>query len=156
MRSRRTVLFYAWVLACTSVLMSILASAQTEDPFSIRVESNLVLIHTEVYGQKNMYTATDAYRECRIADQQRFNNLPFSVPSAASDCLRDFVIHGLGAKDFHVFEDGVEQKIDSVRYEQEALFTARDNFGLHAEWSHTPQAKWSTIDLGTLWEPAPL
>jgi len=39
------------------------------------------------------------------------------------------VIHGLGAKDFHVFEDGVEQKIDSVRYELEPLSSIRDNLG---------------------------
>jgi hypothetical protein len=66
------------------------------------------------------------------------------------------VIHGLGAKDFHVLEDGVEQKIDSVRYELDPLFTPRDNLGEHIEWSRTPQAKWSTIAQKIPWEPAPL
>jgi len=156
MRLRRSLLVYGWVLVCTSALMSIPSAAQSQDPFSIRVESNLVLVHTEVYDQSEMYTFTLAERECRNADAQRFDSLPFSVPFVASDCFHDIVIHGLGAKDFHVFEDGVEQRIESVQYEQEALFTARDNLGFHCEWSHTPQAKWSTVDLGIPWQPAPL
>jgi hypothetical protein len=156
MSSRWRILVYCWVLVCTSVLMSIPADAQSEDPFSIRVDSNLVLIHTEVYDQKEMYNVTEAYKQCRIADWQRFNSLPFSVPFTASDCYYHDVIHGLGAKDFHVLEDGVEQKIDSVRYEHESLFSARDNLGSHGEWSQTPRAKWSTIDLGSEWQPIPL
>ncbi|HEV2469838.1 MAG TPA: hypothetical protein VGS78_11630 [Candidatus Sulfotelmatobacter sp.] len=103
-----------------------------------------------------MYTATEAYKECRIGDWQRFESQPFSVPFVASDCFHQEVIHGLVAKDFHVFEDGVEQRIDSVRYEREALFSARDSLGFHGEWSRTPQAKWRTIDLGTKWWPVPL
>lgn len=135
--------------------MSIPADSQTEDPFSIRVESNLVVLHTEVYDSKVMDTVTEAEHKCRIDDAQRFYSQPLSVPFTASDCFQNIVIHGLAAKDFHVFQDGVEQRIDSVRYEREALFDARDNLGNHTEWSHTPQAKWSTIDLGIPWYPAP-
>ena len=156
MRSRWRLLVFSLGLVCTSVLMSISAGAQSDDPFSIRVESNLVLIHTEVYDQNEMYTLTQADRECRHADAQRFDSQPFSEPFTPSDCFHDMVIHDLGAKDFHVFEDGVEQKIDSVRYEREALFAVRDSLGFHGEWSHTPQAKWSTVDLGNEWKPAPL
>jgi hypothetical protein len=154
--SRWKLLVYFGGVICTSVLIPITAGAQTDDPFSIRVESNLVLIHTEVYDQKEMYTANQAYKECRIADAQRFDRQAFSVPFTASDCYHDMVIHGLGAKDFHVFEDGVEQKIDSVRYELEPLSSIRDNLGFHGEWSRTPQAKWSTIDLKIPWQPIPL
>ncbi len=139
-----------------SLLIPFRVAAQSEDPFSIRVESNLVLIHTEVYDRKELYTVTETEKECRIADWQRLDSQPFSVPFTASDCYQHRVIHGLTAKDFHVFEDGVEQRIDSVQYELEPLFSARDNRGLHVEWSHTPQAKWSTIDLGTQWGAAPL
>jgi hypothetical protein len=156
MRSRWNLLVYSLGLVSTSVLMSIPAGAQAEDPFSIRVESNLVVIHTEVYDSKVMDTVTDAYRKCRNADAQRFYSQPFSVPFTASDCYHYEVIHGLDAKNFHVFEDGVERRIDSVQYEREALFSGRDSLGNHIEWSHTPQAKWSTIDLGIPWEPAPL
>ena len=156
MRSRWRLLVYFWGLVCTSVLTSLPADAQGDDPFSIRVESKLVLIHTEVYDQKEMYAVTEAYKECRIADWQRFDRQPLSVPFTASDCYHHEVIHGLGAKDFHIFEDGVEQRIDSVRYELESRFSARDNLGSHGEWSHTPQAKWSTVDLGTRWAPYPL
>jgi hypothetical protein len=102
-----------------------------------------------------MDAVTQTDRECRIANAQRFDSQPFSDPFTASDCYYDIVIHGLGAKDFHVLEDGVEQKIDSVQYEREVLFSARDNLGFHGEWSHTPQANWSTVDLGIPWYPAP-
>jgi hypothetical protein len=102
MRRRWRLLVYVWVLVCVSVLMSIPAHAQTEDPFSIRVESNLVLIHTEVYDSREMYDTTQAYEECRIADLQRFVSQPLSVPFTASDCFHYQVIDGLGGKDFHV------------------------------------------------------
>jgi hypothetical protein len=142
-------------LIYTSCLAST-ACGQNDDPFSIRVQSNLVLIHVEVFDQKKMDAATEVYKQCRIADWQRFDSLPFSVPFSASDCYHDIVIHDLHAKDFHVFQDGVEQRIDSVRLELEPRFSARDLLGFHGEWSQTPQAKWSTIDMGTSWEPIPL
>jgi hypothetical protein len=80
---------------------------------------------------------------------------PFSKPFTPKDCYHDIVIHGLGASDFHVFEDGVEEKVESVQYEPEAMIDARDNRGFHGEWSHTPRGKWSTIDLGMQWLAAP-
>ncbi len=156
MRSRWRLLVFSCGLFCTSVLISLSAGAQSEDPFSIRVESNLVLIHTEVYDNRQMNGFNRAYMECRTANAQRLHSQPFSVPFAPSDCNHDMVIHGLGAKDFHVLEDGVEQKIESVQYELETLFSPRDNLGFHGEWSRTPQAKWSTVDLGIQWLPNPL
>jgi hypothetical protein len=127
--------------------------AQTEDPFSIRVESDLVLVHAEVYNDHSLNSPT--FRQCRIASAKTFDNLPFSEQFIPSDCYHDVVIHDLGVNDFHVFEDGIEQKLESVQYEPEALISARDNHGFHAEWSHTPRGKWSTIDLGTQWLVAP-
>ena len=85
-----------------------------------------------------------------------FRSLPLSQPFTPPDCYRFMVVHDLGAGDFHVLEDGVEQKIESVRHEREPLFTIRNNHGIHLEWSHTPRATWSSIDLGTGWIPAPL
>lgn len=45
-------LFFRLVNA--SVLLSVLFEAQNDDPFSIRVESNLVLIHAEVSVQARL------------------------------------------------------------------------------------------------------
>jgi len=137
---------------------SLPAAAQSDDPFSIRVESNLVLVHTEVY--KDQWTMTksnnaQSLKQCRYADQKTFYNKPYSEPFTPQDCYYNLVIHDLGANDFHLFEDGVEQKIESVIYEQEALISIRDNLRFHGEWSHTPRGKWSTTDLGQQWIPAP-
>jgi hypothetical protein len=133
--------------------MSVPARAQTGDPFSIRVESNLVLVHTEVYNAHS--TNTPAFRQCRTENGSIFDSLPFSKPFTPKDCYDDIVIHGLGATDFHVFEDDAEQKIESVEYELDAMMDPRDNHGFHGEWSHTPRGQWSTIDLGTRWLAAP-
>jgi hypothetical protein len=140
------------LVASTFVWMCLPAQAQNNDPFSIRVESNLVLVNTQVY---NWHSAnTPAYRQCRSANTSTFDNLPFSEPFTPKECYRDIVLHGLGVNDFHLFEDGVEQEIQSVGYEREPLVSVRDNLRFHGEWSHTPRGKWSTMDLGTGWGPA--
>jgi len=138
--------------------LSIPVGAQNNDPFSIRVESNLVLIHAQVYDNKQdpWQNRSPDFLHCRIESMNVFRSLPSSQPFAPPDCYRFMVMHDLGAGDFHVLEDDVEQKIESVRYEPEPLFTIRDNLGIHLEWSHTPRAKWSSVDLGTEWIPAPL
>jgi hypothetical protein len=51
----------------------------------------------------------------------------------------------LTAKDFHIFVDGVEQRIQSVTSESKEL-RVRDNLGVHSEFSQTPVGKWSTTD----------
>jgi hypothetical protein len=152
MNTRSKFLVFCLLLLSSFLCVSLPASAQT-DPFSIRVESNLVLIHTEVYNTHS--TNTPAFRQCRTDNGNIFDGLPFSKPFTPKDCYYDIVIHGLEASDFHVFEDGVEQKIESVEYELEAVMDSRDNLGFHGEWSHTPRGKWRTIDLGTQWLAAP-
>jgi hypothetical protein len=57
------------------------------------------------------------------------------------------MIRDLKSSDFHVWEDGVEQKVSSIRTDHRAILTARDNFGLHEEWSQTPRGKWSSPDV---------
>ena len=148
------------LLTCTFFCLP--ANAQTDDPFSIRVQSNLVLVHTEVYGEQSINKGFAlAYTQCRTADGVAFASLPFFTPFTPSDCFYDIVVHGLGVSDFHLFEDGIEQKIESVRYEREPIVSVRDNsvrdnLRFHVEWSYTPRGKWSTIDLGTTeWGPAP-
>ena len=145
-------------LVGASLLLSIPVGAQTNDPFSIRVESNLVLIHAQVYDKKQdpWQNHSQDFLHCRIESMNVFRSLPLSQPFTPPDCYRFMVVHDLGAGDFHVLEDGVEQKIESVLYEREPLFTIRDNRGIHLEWSHTPRAKWSSIDLGAGWIPVPL
>jgi hypothetical protein len=130
------------------VLLSVSAPfvlSQTEDPFSIRVESNLVLVHAEVYDKDRMHEYTNAFTRCRTANNIMFYQLSPSEPYFPKSCI-EFAVKGLGANDFHVFEDGMEQKIESVRMERTTHQTARDSIGFNNEWSYTPRGKWSTVD----------
>jgi hypothetical protein len=154
MRTQRSTCIWAMLVAVALLWVCVPAKAQTDDPFSIRVESNLVLVRAQVF-RKNWIRETTAptYAQCRISDGAAFHSLAFSEPFTPKDCYFDIVVHTLGIGDFHIFEDNVEQRIENVKYEPEALISARDNLGFHGEWSHTPQGKWSTIDVNTGWIP---
>ena len=62
----------------------------------------------------------------------------------------------LRADKFHLFEDGKEQKIQSVTF-REQLYCAlsHDNVSEHDEYSDTPQGKWICPDLGAGWSLPP-
>ena len=53
----------------------------------------------------------------------------------------------LKPNDFHLFEDGWEQKIQSVAVERSHIWEVSDNLSRHVEYSNTPRGKWSTADL---------
>lgn len=123
--------------------------AQAHDPYAIRVESNLVQVHVEVAHKKEMHNPPPSARFCGSAVLQQFHSLPLTEPYLPADCS-DWMLHDLSAADFHVFEDGSEQKIQSAIVEPVSVITARDNMGWHDEWSHTPKGKWSTRYAATL------
>jgi len=129
--------------------------AQIRDEFSIHVESNLILIHAEVFDEQLDRGASTYYRECSSANANMFYKLLPSEPFLPKDCFSDVVIHGLTINDFHVFEDEIEQRIESVKVEWQAHTTARDNFGAHSEWSYAPSGKWSSVDTKDVWGPGP-
>lgn len=122
------------------------ATAQVEDPFAIRVESNLVLVNAEVYDKRHMHEYTPADRECSEENARKISELPPSEPFLERNCVRGTGINGLSPSDFHLFEDGIEQKIEQIKAKRGESIMARDNLGVHREWSHTPGGKWSTID----------
>jgi hypothetical protein len=130
-----------------------LAISQTEDPLSIRVESNLVLVNTEVYYQERMHQLTNDLMRCKRANTILFYQLRASEPFFPKSCY-EMVIQGLRASDFHIFEDGIEQKIERVKLDHWPVNTVRDNLGVHAEWSHTARGKWSNVDYKQPMEPA--
>jgi hypothetical protein len=144
--TRRSRLLLVPALAATILYVAApFACAQTEDPFAIRVESNLVLVHTQVYDQGRMHDISTDDLECNEANDIVFRQLRPSEPFLPKECLAA-AIHGLAAKDFRVFEDGIEQKIESVKVEPMAGIAVRDNFGVHGERSRTPRSKWSSTD----------
>jgi hypothetical protein len=123
--------------------------AQTDDPFSIRVESNLVVVQVSVYDKGRMHQETSALRQCWAANDLTFNRVRPSEPYLPKACY-EFGIKGLGIGDFHVFEDGIERKIESASFVPWPIAGARDDLGFHNEWSYTPRGKWSSADLKSL------
>lgn len=120
--------------------------AQSNDPFSIHVESNLVQVHVEVVSKSATGGTTSRSQQCGGALQDEFHSLLPSQPYLPGDC-RDWMIDDLHAADFHVFEDGTEQAIQSVVTQTVTEMTARDSMGMHYEWSHTPRGKWRSTDV---------
>lgn len=129
-------------------LCPILLSAQTDDPFSVRVESNLVVIRAEVVYKRFVNGQPPGpYANCVQAEDDEFHAIAKvpSKPYFPRDCS-SWLVRNLSNDDFRIFEDGVEQKIQSVKVETRTNVTSRDNLGWHEDWSHTPKGKWSSAD----------
>jgi hypothetical protein len=136
-------------MALASALMG---SAQTDNSFAIRVETNEVLVPTIVYQKEKMSHVNDVEQRCSDLNARNFWSLSLSEAYLPDDCDQG-MIRGLGTQDFHVFEDGAEQKIDKVSIESRPIIIARDNYGNHNEWSWTARGKWSSPDLGARFGP---
>lgn len=68
------------------------------------------------------------------------------VPVEVSDWRIFGTIQGLTARDFRLFEDGKEQKIQQVAVERSYNRAFFDNFGVkELEWAWTPGQKWATV-----------
>jgi hypothetical protein len=113
--------------------------AQSEGPSAIRVETREVVVPVFVVDKSDVHPVgepwhigTTYYREW------------------------DKEITGLEAKDFHVFEDGVEQPIQNITVEMPRVWNVSDNVSRHIESSCTPKGVWISPDLSpnlgsTLW-----
>jgi len=55
-------------------------------------------------------------------------------------------VQGLTAKDFHLFEDGQEQAVQSVKREPPAFQVVRDNLGKHPETIGSGGGRWGYPD----------
>jgi hypothetical protein len=110
------------------------------------VKSNLVSVPVFVFnGKAEIAHLTPHQRQCLGATADAFSALLPSEPYQPTDCgIAE--IHGLAARDFRLFEDGVEQKIQAVLPEGWQA-PVRDNFTWHAATSDTPSGIWSTTDL---------
>jgi hypothetical protein len=112
------------------------ASAGTVMPALVRIPA--LVFDKHQMGQE----LSDQEKHCVVTDLESLRNLGHEEPYFPKDCDQS-IIHGLTAKDFHIFEDGVEQKILSVSAESWAM-TVRDNYRMHSEFSLTPAGRWST------------
>jgi hypothetical protein len=125
------------------------ASTQTAAPQArLTVQSNLVLVPVFVYDPARMAQAPKEEMPCAREMVVTFFKLAPTEPYLPKDC--DVTeVQGLTAKDFRLFEDGAEQKIES--FEVAAWRTVvRDNLGWHIQASDTPRGIWSLNELSRL------
>jgi hypothetical protein len=101
-----------------------IAAAQIAFPNAIRVEAPEVVVTVVVLDRSHF--RMDAYHTFEELDEE---------------------ITDLAASDFHVFQDGVEQRIQSVSMEQPRVWDVQDNISHHLEESFTPRGIWSSPDL---------
>ncbi len=115
----RVALLSLVLLLCTALA----PAAVAQDP--IRVQSDEVLVPTvvfdkELYAQLNKMKPhhRDFYGHIVAKNEKQWDAI---------------VVRNLTRKDFHLFEDGQEQKIQTVRLEPPAFRIVQDNFGRHPE-----------------------
>jgi hypothetical protein len=119
------------ILSFVSLIIFVFAPiAVPQDP--IRVETHQVLVPASV-GDKNRIARLD----------QKSSNI--SLPEYRRR-VNDVYIRDLTAHDFHLFEDGVEQRIQNVTSEQPLGGDVRDSAGIHAERIGEGGGRWSSPD----------
>src|SRR5438034_960112 len=92
------------------------ASAQEGDQFSIRVESNEVVVPVYVTYKHLETKVTESESNCSDANDDKFYQLKLNEPYFPSDC-NESEVRGLNRNDFQLSEDGSPQTIQRVRYE---------------------------------------
>jgi hypothetical protein len=149
----KTVILAAGLQAGALATVVPAAFGQTEDSYSIRVETNLVLVPTLVFQKARVRYLTEAEVNCSETNAKTFARLQPSEPYLPTDC-DGAAVHGLTMNNFQVFEDGAEQKVETVTLETIANATVRDDHGKHREWSLTPRGKWSSSELSGMFTPS--
>ncbi len=146
----KTLIIGALLCASGFCTVASFSFAQTADNYSIRVESNQVVVPTYIYDKDRMIEpSTMKETRCGLANMKKFDKLLPSEAYIPANCDESQVL-GLAAKDFHIFDDGREQRIQNVTVERLHDITVRDNMSWHNEFSDTPIGKWSASDLPPL------
>jgi hypothetical protein len=107
----------------------------------------MVIVPTFVFDKGGMGHASRGEQQCIKADTAAFKKLSPSQPYLPTDCYRAN-INNLTASNFHLFEDGVEQKIQAAPLERWNIVVRDNATSWHLEDSDTPASRWSTPDLG--------
>jgi hypothetical protein len=118
------------ILAPLLYLAAASSPVRAQDP--IRVESNQVLVPVVVLNDK-LYTRL---KRAQLEGHQR-----------SAQLLDSLAIRGLSVKDFHLFEDGQQQTIQSVAPEAPGFAMVTDNFGKHPETIGLGGGRWSYPDV---------
>jgi hypothetical protein len=118
-----------------SLLVPIVLCARQEP---IRVESNQVLVPTVVFDQV-------LYAQLNKMQPHHRDSYGHIVVKNAK-LWEQITVKNLTVKDFHLFEDGEEQRIQSVRLEPPAFRVVEDNLGKHPETVGTGGGIWGYPD----------
>lgn len=128
------IVLFSLVLLCVSAEPLPLSAAQ--DP--IRVQSHEVLVPTVVFD-KVIYAQLNKMKPHR---RDSYGHLV-----AKNEKLWDSIaVKDLTEKDFHLFEDGVEQKIQRAKLEPPAFRVVEDNLGKHPEIVGSGGGLWAYPD----------
>lgn len=112
-----------WLLAIAACVWPRSAGGQEAGPAPIRVESHDVYVPVLVFDQR------------RIDQLQKMNPAAYAKAVAANTLDFDsVVVRQLSARDFHLFEDGIEQKIQSVTPETQITRPIHDNLGVYEDF----------------------
>lgn len=112
----------------------------------IHTQSNLVLVPAFIYKKDRIGWISSQDMNCMRADRDAFLRSLSSEVYLAADC-DSAEIRDLSDGDFHLFDDGVQQKIEAVSRERWWV-SVRDNMSWHVESSDTASGMWSSTDLG--------
>jgi hypothetical protein len=115
---------FAETVACTAGAIS---SAQTQTAPPIRVETREVVLPVRVFEERK--------------DPKGLLTSP-NGDSYHVWIVRSKDITGLSPKSVHIFEDGVEQKIEHFSVESLPNWLVKDNVAEHLEFSWTPKGIW--------------
>ena len=126
-----------WLGITSIFVIAPCAAAQTDGLQPIKVESDEVVVPVLVLDAQRVaqYEKTDAMAhltEEMAGDFHSWDDLP----------IRDLV-----ASDFHVFEDGQEQRIRNVTYGTPPITSVRDNFGPYSEFVGSGGGIWVVPDV---------
>lgn len=111
--------------------------AAAQDP--IRVQSDEVLVPTVVFDK-------DLYARLNVQQPHHRNSYGQLVDKDAK-LWDEIVVKNLAVKEFHLFEDGREQTIQSAKLEPPAFRLVHDNLGKHPEIVGSGGGLWAYPDL---------
>jgi hypothetical protein len=102
------------VVCLTSIIAAALCFMASDlvgqDPFAIRTETDLVLVPTVVREKNQVRSVSKSMSDCFEANGRVFSHLSSSDSYLPKDC-DNTGIPTLTAKDFSVFDDGVERQV---------------------------------------------
>lgn len=111
--------------------------SQEVSPGAIRVESDQVLVPVFVWNKPKFDKLVGTQQSVLFRDLVLNNLRPW----------QDTVLSGLVAKNFRIFEDGSEQRVQSVTVEAPSVWRVHDNGGEHYEYVGIGNGRWIYPDV---------